>query len=112
MTIGTELAHYSIKPWHHFSDMEVYFQIPVIAITKTEQKTTARKQKAKKDLQDILKTIKTGLCDLLGRIIEEAYHSGRAGSLRLACQEFGNNEPPGCKHIPGLTYTSRVSTLP
>ena len=41
---------YSTTPWHDPKDVGEYFEIPMLAITETEQKTEERKWRAEKDL--------------------------------------------------------------
>ena len=87
-------ALYSTTPWDDLKDVGEYFEIPVLAITETEQKTEERKWKAEKDLRDNFENDRTALRLLFERIIDQAYHLGGTGTGGLARRGFGNNEPP------------------
>ena len=77
-------ALYSTTLWDDPKDAGEYFEILVLAITKTEQKTEERKWKAEKDLRDNIENVRTALRLLFERIIDQAYHSGGTGTGRLA----------------------------
>ena len=85
---------YSTTPWQEPKDVGEYFEIPMLAITETEQKTEERKWKAEKDLRDNFENVCTALRLLFERIIDQAYHSGGTGTRGLARRGFGNDEPP------------------
>ena len=71
---------YSTKEWQDPPDMGEYFEIPVMAITETEQKTEERRWRAEKDLHDTFLNVRTAVRDCLERVINPAYHtSGAAG---------------------------------
>ena len=94
MMTSAAFALYSTTPWAEPKDVGEYFEIPVLAITETEQKTEERKWKAEKDLRDNFETVRTALRLLFERIIAQAYHSGGTGTGGLARRGFGNDEPP------------------
>ena len=69
-------ALHTTTPWQDPKDVGEYFEIPMLAITETEQKTEERKWKAEKDLRDNFENVRTALHLLFDRIIDQAYHSG------------------------------------
>ena len=94
MMTSAAFALYSTTPWSDPKDVGEYFEIPVLAITETEQKAEERKWKSEKDLRDNFENVRTALRLLFERIIDQAYHSGGTGTGGLARRGFGNNEPP------------------
>ena len=74
-------ALYTRTLWRDPPDVGEYFEIPTIAITDTEQKTTENWWKANKSLHDNFKNVRTALILLFERIIDEAYHSGGTALL-------------------------------
>ena len=94
MMTAAAFALYSTTPWDDPKDVGEYFEIPMLTITETEQKTEERKWKAEKDLRDNFENVRTALRLLFERIIDQAYHSGGTGTGGLARRGFGNDEPP------------------
>jgi hypothetical protein len=56
-----------------------YFEIPLTALTDTEQRVTESKWKALKDLEDKFNNIQTSLIQLFKDVINDAYHTGATG---------------------------------